>query len=163
LPYILDGGACAVGIESTIVGFDQGNAVIYRKGGLSLEKIEEQIGPVQVRAHSTSNPQAPGMLKSHYAPRIPLEIVDLDKLEIEALPENIGVISFQKELENVPADRQIILSESGDYAEAAQRLFAALRYLDSLPLVRIYAGLLPEEDLGRAINDRLRRAAAPQE
>jgi L-threonylcarbamoyladenylate synthase len=160
ISYILDGGACQVGLESTIVGFEADEAVVYRKGGLSIEAIEAVIGKVRVMQHSTSQPAAPGMLKSHYAPRIPLMLGNLDELLKQAHPQQIGILSFRKKYIQLPDSQQIVLSETGNYAEAAQRLFAALRYLDSLPIRIIFAELLPEEDLGRAINDRLRRAAA---
>jgi len=160
ISYILDGGACQVGLESTILGFEADEAVVYRKGGLSIEAIEAVIGKVRVMQHSTSQPAAPGMLKSHYAPRIPLMLGNLDELLKQAHPQQIGILSFRKKYIQLPDSQQIVLSETGNYAEAAQRLFAALRYLDSLPIRIIFAELLPEEDLGRAINDRLRRAAA---
>ena len=163
IPYILDGGPCTVGIESTIVGFEDDRPVVFRKGGVSIEAIEAVIGPVVVRAHSTSNPQAPGMLKSHYAPRVPLVLAEEGKVA-EAIARyrdrQVGVISFSRRLPELPADRQAVLSSAGDYAEAARHLFAALRELDALPIDLIVAELLPEVDLGRAINDRLRRAAA---
>ncbi|WP_448520421.1 L-threonylcarbamoyladenylate synthase [Rhodoflexus sp.] len=160
IPYILDGGNCNVGIESTIIGFEEDEAVVYRKGGLSVEAIEAVIGKVRVMQHSTSQPAAPGMLKSHYAPRIPVVLGNLDELLKQAHPQETGILSFQKKYNQIPDNQQVILSATGDYAEAAQRFFAALRYLDSLPLSVIFAELLPEEGLGRAINDRLRRAAA---
>lgn len=69
IPYILDGGACEVGVESTIVGMEEGKVTIFRKGGIPVEALEALIGPVQVKTHSSSNPKAPGMLKSHYAPQ----------------------------------------------------------------------------------------------
>jgi L-threonylcarbamoyladenylate synthase len=160
IPYILDGGACRVGLESTIVGFEGEEAVIYRKGGLSVEAIEAIIGKVRVMQHSSSQPAAPGMLKSHYAPRIPLVLGNLNELVAQADPKTTGILSFKKKFLQIPDNHQVVLSSTGDYAEAAQRLFAALRYLDSLPIRIIFAELLPEESLGRAINDRLRRAAA---
>lgn len=160
IPYILDGGNCSVGLESTIIGFEEEEVVIYRKGGLSVEAIEAVVGKVRVMQHSSSQPAAPGMLKSHYAPRIPLVLGSLDELVKTAHPQETGILSFQKKYYQIPDNQQIILSPTGDYAEAAQRLFAALRYLDSLSIRIIFAELLPEKSLGRAINDRLRRAAA---
>lgn len=158
IPYILDGGACDVGVESTIVGFASDQPVIFRKGGIAVEAIEALIGPVAVKSHSTSNPQAPGMLQSHYAPKVPLQLGKIDRLLNKFDRTSVGIISFQKKYEGVPEKHQVILSETGDFTEAARRLFAGMRYLDSLPLEAILAELLPEVDLGRAINDRLRRA-----
>lgn len=160
IPYILDGGECKVGIESTIVGFD-GDVMIYRLGGISTEAIEQVLGrKVEVMAHSTSNPAAPGMLKSHYAPRKPVFLQGLDGLMQQYQPEDIGILSFQRVYPRIPARNHVVLSEEGSMAEAARGLFAGLRKLDALPVKVIFAELLPEHDLGRAINDRIRRAAA---
>jgi L-threonylcarbamoyladenylate synthase len=160
IPYILDGGPCRVGLESTIVGFEDGQAVVYRQGGLALEELGKIAGPLLVRPHSSSNPLAPGMLKSHYAPRAPLILGRLEELLERHQGENIGVIAYRQALPQIPAERQLILSPSGNQAEAARNLFAGMRHLDSLALDLIIAELVPEEGLGRAINDRLRRAAA---
>jgi L-threonylcarbamoyladenylate synthase len=160
IPYILDGGPCAVGLESTIIGFVDGQAVIFRKGGVSVEAIEAEIGSVEVRAHSSSNPLAPGMLKSHYAPQAPFFIGDISAIIKKYPGKRVGVLSFQHQYEAIPGEWQVALSPGGDFREAARNLFAAMRYLDSLALDLIVAELLPEKDLGRAVNDRLRRAAA---
>lgn len=160
ISYILDGGPCEVGLESTIVGFENGLATVYRKGGVPVETIKEIAGDVQVKAHSTSNPSAPGMLKSHYAPRVPVKLgFDISLLKKYPV-EKIGTIRFKSPIDGIPEENQLILSKSGDYAEAARNLFAGMRSLDQLDLEIILAELLPEEDLGLAINDRLRRAAA---
>ena len=160
IPYILDGGSCEVGLESTIVGFEGDEVIIFRKGGIAVERIEAVIGSVKVLTHSTSNPKAPGQLKSHYAPRTTFKIGNPTMLLDQYKRKNVGVISFTKNYEQVPSEKQIILSESGDFSEAARNLFAGMRYLDGLDLDLIIAELLPERDLGRAINDRLKRAAA---
>jgi L-threonylcarbamoyladenylate synthase len=159
IPYILDGGLCSIGLESTIVGFPEGKATIFRKGGIAVEAIEEVIGEVLVQSHSSSNPQAPGMLKSHYAPRIPLILGKLEELVPQYHNKRVGILSFQEKFAEIPSDRQFALSSSGDYTEAARNLFSAMRYLDQQPIDFIIAELLPEKDLGRAINDRLRRAS----
>lgn len=159
--YILDGGPCTVGLESTIVGMEDGKITVFRKGGLEVETIEALVGPVQVREHSSSNPKAPGMLKSHYAPRIPLRLGALSAAAIQN-KQRIGVLAFQKPLPDVPAHQQIILSPKGDLQEAAQGLFAAMRRLDQMDIDLILAETFPETGLGRAINDRLRRASATE-
>ncbi len=160
IPYILDGGPCEIGLESTIVGWDEsGRPVVYRKGGIAVEAITALIGPVEVRLHSSSNPLAPGMLKSHYAPRIPLVLGDIDAMIRQHSDKQLAILSFASSFPTVSPDHQITLSPAGDIREAARRLFSAMRYLDSLPVDIILAELLPEEDLGRAVNDRLRRAA----
>ncbi len=160
IPYILDGGECQVGIESTIVGFENEEVIVYRKGGLAIEEIEKVVGKVQVISHSSSNPKAPGMLKSHYAPRKKMFILDNNNLKNEIQKDRIGYIAFQKYNVTLPQNNQLILSESGNYREAAKNLFAHMRALDAMDIDIIYVELLPEQDLGIAVNDRLRRAAA---
>lgn len=157
--YILEGGPCAVGVESTIISFEAGRPTVLRKGGTSIENIEALIGPVAVYAHSTSNPQAPGMLKSHYAPNVPFYLGQLDQLFAQYQDKKVGVLAFHQGLTADSIAHQIILSPSANLSEAAQGLFAAMRALDQLPLDLIIAEPFPEEGLGRAINDRLRRAA----
>ena len=161
LPYILDGGPCDIGVESTIAGLnDYGELEILRKGGLPLEEIRRIAGHINVKDNSTSNPKAPGMLESHYAPRVPLLMVDIDQEIAKYNPETTGVISYTKIQPGVPHKHQVILSLSGDFKEAARNLFAGMRYLDSCHIDTILAEFLPEHDLGIAINDRLRRASA---
>lgn len=160
IPYILDGGPCQIGVESTIVGMEGDKIIIYRKGGIPVEDIENIVGEVSVNAVSTSNPQAPGMLESHYAPRTPLSVIAAgDQIMEHANPAHVGVLCFQNYHTEFPTSNQRILSTSGNMAEAAKNLFAMMRELDALPLQHIYAELLPESGLGRAINDRLRRAS----
>lgn len=158
IKYILDGGECGVGIESTIVGFIDDEVIVYRKGGLSIEAIEEIVGKVKIQAHSTSNPQAPGMLKSHYSPRKKFIISN----EINPEDKKTGYLGFKDYKVNIPAENQLLLSPKGDFAEAAKNLFAYLRQLDAMDIEVIYGEYLPEKDLGRAINDRLRRATVQE-
>lgn len=158
--YILNGGPCQVGVESTIIAFEAGRAVILRKGGTPIEAIEAIIGPVLVKAHSTSNPQAPGMLKSHYAPKIPFLLGDLPQLIEQEQGKRLGILSFNQRQVHQDIIFQKVLSPAGNLSEAAQGLFAAMREMDQMDLDIILAEHLPEEGLGRAINDRLRRAAA---
>jgi L-threonylcarbamoyladenylate synthase len=161
IPYILDGGACAVGLESTIVGMEGEQVVIYRLGGLDLSKIEAVVGPVTVQAYSSSNPSAPGQLASHYAPRKPFLVGDLNVLVPRFMQEGkeIGVLSFSTHFPTLPSARQFVLSPSQDLQEAAQRLFMGMRALDESAADLILAEFVPENGLGRAINDRLKRAA----
>lgn len=155
--YVLDGGPCTIGIESTIIGFEEGVPVVYRLGGLSVEKIESVAGPVLVNTHSTSNPKAPGQLESHYAPRKKVIVGTLTELLQKYPAHCAGILSFVTDF-NSP--NQVILSPSGDMEEAAKNLFSALREFDKMDIDYVLAELVPEEGLGRAINDRLRRAAA---
>lgn len=155
IPYILDGGACQVGIESTIVGFDNGQGIVYRTGGLKLEDIERVIGKVELQTSASSNPKAPGQLHSHYAPRKKMMAGNLDELIQQYSTTRIGVLSFER---NFNAPYQVILSPSGDIEEAARNLFAAMRTLDQTPAEIILTEYVPDTGLGRAINDRIRRA-----
>jgi L-threonylcarbamoyladenylate synthase len=157
IQYVLDGGPCTVGIESTILGFEEGHPVVYRLGGLSLEKIESAVGPVSLHTHSASNPKAPGQLESHYAPRKKVYIGDLTELLQQHPAHCSGILSFCNDY-NSP--NQIVLSRTGSLEEAAKNLFTALRKFDKMDVDVILAELLPEQGLGRAINDRLRRASA---
>jgi len=155
--YILDGGVCTVGIESTIIGFENPEKpVIYRLGGLSTERIEAVIGKVDVMTHSTSNPLAPGQLKSHYAPGKKMIIGTIEDLLQQFPAHSSGILSFTRDY-HTPFQR--ILSPGGNPEEAAKNLFHYLRDFDQMPIDIILAEFLPEVGLGRAINDRLKRAA----
>ncbi|MCX8491953.1 MAG: L-threonylcarbamoyladenylate synthase [Cyclobacteriaceae bacterium] len=157
--YILDGGECTVGIESTIIGFENGLPQILRMGGLSVEEIESVAGKITVHLHSTSNPKAPGQLQSHYSPKKKLVLDDLKKWVTTYGSDRVGVLAF-KELQNqIEPGHQRVLSPTGDLTEAAQNLFSYLRQLDQLNIQVIVAEEVPEVGLGRAINDRLRRAS----
>ena len=161
IKYILDGGDCQVGIESTIVGFVGNEVIIYRKGGLSVEAIEEVVGEVKILDHSSSNPQAPGMLKSHYAPQKKLLLSSELTAGGEVPVNRIGFLGFKNYHSSIPMENQLLLSEEGDFREAAKNLFAFMRQMDAMEHIDIiYAELLPEIDLGRAINDRIKRAAS---
>jgi len=165
LDFILDGGPCRVGLESTIVAFPGGVTTVLRKGGLPIETIEATLGhPVAVRTHGSSRPEAPGMLSKHYSPGNIIRLVDTIE-ETEDYPVGTAFIRFggggarvqRKELGLVTTYN---LSPDGDLGEAAQHLFSVLRTLavEQHPLVVVER--LPETGLGRAINDRLKRAAA---
>lgn len=158
ISYIVDGGACPIGIESTIIGFDENNnPIVYRRGGLKIEAIESVVGTVAIQTHSTSNPLSPGQLKSHYAPAKKLIIGNLDELVTHYPVETSGILSFSKDYRN---PHQRILAPSGSTEEAAKNLFKFLREFDSLPITTILTELVPDHGLGAAINDRLMRAAS---
>ena len=155
---VLDGGPCAVGIESTIIGFDPA-PMLLRPGGLAVEPIEALLGhallpaPGQTNPHSptTSRPSSPGQLASHYAP--------VAALRLNVTGPGDGVhIAFG------PSPAALNLSPSGDLIEAAANLFHHLRQADALagPQGMISVAPIPRHGLGRAINDRLSRAAAPR-
>lgn len=160
IPYILDGGTCAVGIESTVIGWENSRPVIYRMGGISVEQIESVIGKVIVKAHSSSRPQAPGQLQSHYAPRKKFLLGDLEKLTKSNTGKHVGILSFSQNISGIPRENQLVLSPSSSLTEAAHNLFSMLRQFDQMNIDVVLAEEVPNEGLGRAINDRLRRAAA---
>ncbi|KXX69818.1 L-threonylcarbamoyladenylate synthase [Flammeovirga sp. SJP92] len=160
IPYILDGGACNVGVESTIVGFPNGEPTIYRKGGIPVEEIEKVIGPVKVNAQSSSQPKAPGMLHRHYAPNATLLLGNIKELIKVHEGKDVVTLSLQSKFDELPDEKQFVLSESGDLKEAAQNLFKYLREIDQLAPQFILGEWMPEESLGRAINDRIKRAAS---
>lgn len=158
IPYILNGGPCTVGVESTIIGWesDAGQWVLYRPGGTPVPEIEAVIGTVGV-AKKQVMPVSPGTLESHYAPRKPVFIGDVKTLLKEHAGKRVAVIAFT---EKQDVWRTEVLSPTGDPAEAARHLFAALRSLDASDADVILAEIFPQEGLGAAINDRLRRASA---
>ncbi len=158
--YILDGGQCEVGLESTIIGFEKNKLVVYRKGGLAIESIKEVFnGEIVIKNHSSSHPEAPGMLKKHYAPNKKMSVFSSSK-EISGDISKIGFLGFNRFLAELPLENQFILSQDSSLKEAASRLFLGLRWLDSLEIDTVYIEMLPEIGLGMAINDRLRRASA---
>jgi L-threonylcarbamoyladenylate synthase len=167
ISYILDGGACKVGIESTIIGWEENEPVVYRMGGISLEEIESLIGPVKVNTHSTSQPQAPGQLTSHYAPKKKLVLGNIEELLKKYKGQKVGILSFGNKGISVRvgdntnrARNSQSLSISGNLEEAARNLFSMLRNFDTMDVDIVIAKEVPDEGLGRAINDRLRRAAS---
>jgi L-threonylcarbamoyladenylate synthase len=155
---ILDGGKSSVGVESTIVMIENDNVVILRHGGISLEEIEDITGKINLSAKNTVNPAVPGQLPSHYSPQTPLVLVD-SIAGIDTKGMNTGFITFRKPKHMHSDDCIQILSESGDMREAAANLFSCMHNLDKMNLDIIYAEKIPEYGLGRAIMDRLTRAA----
>jgi L-threonylcarbamoyladenylate synthase len=158
IPYILNGGPCKVGIESTIIGFESSHPVLYRSGGIPLEEIKELIGELNTSIQ-TSGVAAPGMSASHYAPGKTLLLGNIRKLLEEHGPEKAGILSLKDHYHQIENRYQIQLSLDGDLAEAARNLFGSLRELDAMPISHIFAELVPNYGLGLAINDRLQRAA----
>ena len=157
IPYILDGGPCEVGVESTIISFTGAKPIVLRLGGLPIEEIEKITGHLEVQNQSTSNPQAPGMLSAHYSPGKKVLLGDIAEMLKVVDRETTGVISFRK---SFGIRHEYILSEEGDLREAARNLFAALRWMDKSEVNLVLAEYVPNEGLGRAMNDRLKRAAA---
>ena len=158
---VLDSGPCAVGVESTVLDLSGARPILLRHGGVTQEAIEAVIGPVAHGAPvaETGAFRSPGQLASHYAPSLPVRLAATSVAGDEAL------LAFGPPCGGAGAVFQ--LSAAGDVAEAASRLFDGLRWLDlagqRLGLRRIAAMPVPDVGLGRAINDRLRRAAAPRD
>ncbi|WP_296620488.1 L-threonylcarbamoyladenylate synthase [Marivirga sp.] len=160
IPFILEGEISEVGIESTIVGFENGKTIIYRLGGLEVDAIKKLIGKVQTLPHSSSKPDAPGMLKSHYAPRKNITLGNIEELIEKNSKSKLGVLSFSKFYNEV--EMSLVLSESKNMHEAAKNLFSHLRKLDESNVDLIITEKVPSEGLGKAINDRLQRAAVKE-
>ncbi len=162
IPYILDGGPCNIGLESTIVSAEHGQLHVLRLGGLSVEQIEDlSKQKINLTLNQSSNPQAPGMLKSHYAPRKPLYIGSISGFLEKNKDMKVGILSFNTDYTGEPHTR--VLSPSGDLLEASKHLFLYLRELDQSDAEILITEWVPETGLGRAINDRLRRAAHSEE
>ena len=152
---ILDGGACPVGVESTVLDLSGVAPSLLRPGGISLEQLTEIFGNIETAAAGENAPRSPGRLPSHYAPGLPLRLDATNARPGEAL------LAFGPE---APAgfSEVVFLSQVGDLAEAAANLFAMLRRLDRREFIGIAVMPIPDTGIGRAINDRLRRAAAPR-
>jgi L-threonylcarbamoyladenylate synthase len=159
IPYVLDGGPSSVGLESTIVGLENGRPTIFRLGGLSVDEIKAVIGEVDVRINQSSDPRAPGMLKSHYSPLKPLLLCDIRSSLQEFRKQSPILILFDQLIEEYPIEKQILLSPNRSITEAATNLFAVLRQADKLAGEIILAEPVPASGLGIAINDRLKRAS----
>jgi L-threonylcarbamoyladenylate synthase len=157
--YILDGGNCSIGIESTIVGLEHGVLCIYRLGGLAVEAIEKIAGKAVLRLSVNSNPSSPGQLSTHYAPRKRLFLGDAPQLMAEHNPRKAVVIVFGKQNNSYSGHMVLNLSPAGDLSEAALNLFRMLREADESDADLIVAEPVPAAGLGLAINDRLSRAA----
>ncbi len=158
--YILDGGPSGIGIESTIVKCLDEKVEILRLGGLPVEEIEQAIGrKTDAVLTSSSQPDAPGMLSSHYNPGKKLLLGDVEHLLMLYPKKKVGLLTFCDDYTFPNIVRKVMLSEKGDLKEAARNLFAALRSFDTPEIDLIIAERVPDTGLGRAINDRLKRAA----
>ncbi len=156
LPLILDGGPASYGIESTIVSVRDGAVRIHRHGSVSAEQLAEAVGKVVEKEHDDATCESPGELPYHYAPHTPLRIVRTPS-EIEV--GNSAFLAFRQPQGPVRARNVRVLSPSGDMREAAARFFSSLIELDGTASEIIYAEALPERGLGRAMMERLRKAA----
>ncbi|MEJ6505689.1 MAG: L-threonylcarbamoyladenylate synthase [Crocinitomicaceae bacterium] len=159
IPYILDGGKCKKGIESTIVGFDDGEVVLYRLGGIDLEALEKCLNK-KISTYKNSKveeePLASGMVKHHYAPKTPMHHINNKSHQMNL--KKCGFIGFNKIDKDIPTENQFLLSKNGDLKEAASQLYASFHMMDGKNHEAILIEFVPEIELGRSINDRIRRA-----
>ncbi len=153
---VLDGGPCPVGIESTVLDLSGAEATLLRPGGIAREELESFLGPLAKAGHEDAAPRSPGMLESHYAPHLPL------RLGATAARPGEALLALGPGAPPPGFAAMRSLSASGDLTEAAANLFAMLRALDQPGFTGIAVMPIPEHGLGAAINDRLRRAAAPR-
>jgi L-threonylcarbamoyladenylate synthase len=156
---VLDSGPCGIGVESTVLDVSGARPILLRPGGVTAEALEAVVGPIeQATPDATRALRSPGQLTSHYAPTLPVRMNATEAAPDEAL------LAFGKPCEGAGAIFQ--LSETANVIEAASRLFDGLRWLDAEGRHRGLRGIaamaVPDAGLGRAINDRLRRAAAPR-
>jgi L-threonylcarbamoyladenylate synthase len=157
IPYILDGGACENGIESTIVGIENEQVIVYRLGGVSSEQLASVIGYVpQLKNHSESQPLTSGMVKHHYAPNTPFAYLKQDFVFEEN--KNDGFILLKDNRPEIPIGQKCILSDSGDLNEAAQNLYAAMHLMDQKNYSILFIERFEEIGIGISMNDRLNRA-----
>ncbi len=159
IPYVLDGGPCNMGIESTIIGFSDGMPALYRMGAISIEDIEKVIGKITLAI--TEKAIAPGMHLKHYSPITPLVASDnLEQDIIKHRNHNIGVITYNNYTQLLPSEKQLVLCENDDFKTAAANLYAAMHTMDGKGYDLIIAHKFPEPGIGLSLNDRLNRARA---
>lgn len=171
---LLDGGACAVGVESTILDLTAARPVLLRPGGITAERIESIIG-VSIDRHASLEVRAPGMLASHYAPRARVEVVPADSLaaratELSQLGQRVAVMlaagdrdgAARRQLANAGEDGVFVLDLGADEEARAQGLYAALRQADLEQADVVLTSLPEERGLSEALADRLRKAAGPR-
>ena len=152
---VLDGGACEVGLESTVLAVDDSPAVLLRPGGITLSMLRDIDPGIQVaKAEQPKLLKSPGMLESHYAPGLPV------RMDIDTPSPDEAWLAFGPDAKT-DGVKAINLSPSGNLEEAASNLFSYLREMDRSEFSAIAVAPIPEEGIGRAINDRLKRASAP--
>lgn len=159
IPYILNGGPCHIGVESTIVEVANNTIVIHRNGGIEPEKLAE-ITDLPIVYSNTKKIVTSGQLKSHYATNTPLLLGNIEALLPLYANKKIAVISFTTQYTTANNITHFILSPSGNLHEAAKHLFATMRTIDTQNFDVVLAEYFPNEGLGLAINDRLKRAQA---
>ncbi len=160
IEYVLDGGECSVGVESTIIKMNMYEKVeILRPGGVSAEDIAQLTSYLPKTTVSIESPEAPGMLNSHYAPKMPLVLGKIEELVNRFSDKKLAVIAFYQKIEHPSVIKSYQLSSKKELHEAAHNLFSMMHEAENSGAELIISELLPEEGIGRAINDRLKRAS----
>lgn len=161
LELILDGGPSTNGLESTIVGFDGDQAIVYRLGALTIEEIEACIGKVEIQHTNKKDVKSPGMAKKHYSPKTPVIVTDsVQEIVGQYETKKIAVVCFNQLPIMNNLGHSIIYSFHGDMKKAAAQLYALLHELDMQNLDTIILEEFPNSGLGKTINDRINRASA---
>jgi len=159
-PYILDGGTCKEGLESTILGFNGSDVFLYRHGVITKEAIEAFLGRAITEKGNVISPESPGMFLKHYAPKTNLLLsIDLVQDTQKYKNKKIGFLCFKNFVEGYSKDLQRVLSDHGNLVQAASNLYSMLHELDALGLDLIIAETAPDNGIGVAINDKLKRAS----
>jgi len=157
IPYILDGGECQRGIESTIIGLEKNEVVIYRLGSITPEDLAQHLGYMPgLKVHSNDIPVASGMVKYHYAPITTCSFFD----PMKPCDESAGYIFLSKNLLSSSSINMRILSPTENLDEAAKNLYSTLHDVDNRGFSHIYIEKVPDVGIGMAINDRISRAVA---
>lgn len=153
---ILEGGPCTYGLESTIVGEENGQVVVYRLGGITQEELTLHLGYIPTIKNKEATTIASGMVKHHYAPETPLSFYNPET----TFDANAAYIFYKEVPEKLNSSSCVILSERGDLKEAARKLYSTLHALDGQGYAKLYIEKFPDLELGSTINDRLERATA---
>ena len=160
IKMVLDGGTCKNGIESTIIGFENDEPIIYRLGALAVEEIEAVVGKVTIKNKKEEKPDAPGMLDKHYSPLTTTVLTTNISDEILKYPnKKIGILTLNSSFQSDAIVSEIILSKTNDLQEAASKLYDAMHQLDHQKLDIIIVEKMPDFGLGKSMNDRLQRAS----
>ena len=163
ISYILNDGSCDIGIESTIVGFNNKKTIIYRVGGITIEEIENVIGKVEIIEKNINLPESPGMLKNHYSPNKKIVVGKIELLIKKYKNKKVGILSFNRYFDGIEKKKQVILSKSKNLKEASKNLYKSLHILDKMNIDIIFTSLLPNVGIGKSINDRIIKASINDE
>lgn len=159
IPYILDGGPCEFGLESTIIGFPNGVPTLYRKGAISIEEVEDKIGKIKLA--ESGKVVAPGMHAKHYSPKTKLIVSDDLEQDIQRYSnKKIGVITYNVYCNLLANEHQVLLCRHDDFKTAGANLYGAMHTMDSRSYDLIIVQKFPDTGIGISINDRLGRAKA---